>query len=119
MFAPAIRNLIPVALTLVLLSSLHAQVTPDGPKPPEQARQRLAEPQLAVDLSPDGTRLVCSGQNQAVRQWSFDGAELPSLKNGPGGWSVSYSPDGRLIVGCGLDRTIRLWEAESGRELRH
>jgi hypothetical protein len=119
MFAPVIRNLIPVALTFVLLAPLRAQVTPDGPRPPEQARQRLTEPQLAVDLSPDGTRIVCSGQNQAVRQMSINGSELPALKNGPGGWSIAYSPDGRIIIGCGLDRTIRLWEADTGRELRH
>jgi WD domain, G-beta repeat len=119
MAAHAIRFTSPIGVTLIVLSQFQAQIAPDLPKPPEQTRQRLAEPQLAVDLSPDGTRIVCSGQNQAVRQWSFDGAELASLKNGPGGWSVSYSPDGRLIVGCGLDRTIRLWEAETGRELRH
>src|SRR5262245_2383808 len=119
MFAFGFRILSPIAVIFSLVPSLQAQIAPDLPKPPEQSRQRLAEPQLAVDLSPDGTRIVCSGQNQAVRQWNLDGIELASLKNGPGGWSISYSPDGRLIVGCGLDRTIRLWEAESGRELRH
>jgi hypothetical protein len=98
--------------------SLIAQIAPDVPKPPESLRQRLDEPQLAVDLSPDGRRIVCSGQNHSVRQWSLDGQELPALQKAPGGWSVAFSPDGKWIVGCGLDRTVRLWDSETGRELR-
>jgi hypothetical protein len=79
---------------------------------------RLGEAQLAVSVSPDGQRFVCSGQNRAVRQWRLDGTELAPLENAPGGWCIQYSPDGRLLVGCGLDRLIRLWDAESGREIR-
>src|SRR5579862_1486565 len=87
-------------------------------RPPETSRQRLNEPLLAVDVSPDGRRIVCSGQNRTIEQIGLDGAEYPALKNAPGGWCVCYSPDGKVIAGCGLDRIIRLWEADTGRELR-
>jgi WD40 repeat protein len=110
--------LISIAVCVATGPALAQVMRPDGPSSPETGRQRLAEPQLAVGVSPDGKRFVCSGQNRSVRQYSFDGAELAVLQNAPGGWCVCYSPDGKLIAGCGLDRLIRIWDAETGRELR-
>src|SRR5262245_54246878 len=118
MINPRTRVLI-LATSLLFSTPAFAQVMrPDGPSSPETGRQRLAEPQLAVGVSPDGKRYVCSGQNRSVRQWTLEGAELVTLQNAPGGWCVCYSPDGKLIAGCGLDRLVRLWDAETGRELR-
>jgi WD40 repeat protein len=85
--------------------------------PPETSRH-LKEPQLAVDISPDGRRIVCSGQNRAIEQIGLDGTEYPPLKNAPGGWCVAFSQDGKLIAGCGLDRIIRLWDSSTGNEVR-
>jgi len=108
------------ALILLLPASAWGQFTrPEPPVPHGTGRQRLAEAQLAVAVSPDGRRIACSGQNRAVRQWAIDGPELAPLANAPGGWCVAWSPDGRLIAGCGLDRIIRLWDADTGREVRH
>src|SRR5437879_6208281 len=106
-----------VVLILIALIVLPASVAGQFARPPsvgptpETNRQKLAEPQLAVGVSPDGRCYVCSGQNRAVRQWTVDGAELAPLQNAPGGWCVAYSPDGKLIAGCGLDRLIRIWDA--------
>jgi hypothetical protein len=114
------RSSISIALFAIVPASVAAQAgRQEEPRPPETSRQRLNEPLLAVDVSPDGRRIVCSGQKDAIEQIGLDGAEYPSLKNAPGGWCIAYSPDGKLIAGCGLDRIIRLWEADTGRELRH
>ncbi|HEV3145040.1 MAG TPA: WD40 repeat domain-containing protein [Gemmataceae bacterium] len=94
------------------------QISDGKPKLPEPVQQRFNEPQLAVCFSPDGQKVVCCGQNQAIRQWSLAGTERTSLKNAPGGWSICYSPDGKLIAGCGMDRSIRIWDAETGEEMR-
>jgi WD40 repeat protein len=94
------------------------QLSEVKPKLPEPVQQRLNEPQLAVCFSADGQRVVCCGQNQAIRQWSRSGEERPGLKNAPGGWSIAYSPDGKLIAGAGMDRSIRIWDAETGEEIR-
>jgi hypothetical protein len=111
-------DLILVATTLFPSIAAAQVARPDGPNSPETGRQRLAEPQLAVGVSPDGKRFVCSGQNRSVRQWGLDGSELATLQNAPGGWCICYSPDGKLIAGCGLDRLIRLWNAGNGQEVR-
>src|SRR5262249_53548985 len=111
-------DLILITITMFAPPAAAQVIQPDGPSSPETSRQRRAWPQLAVGVSPDGKRFVCSGQNRSVRQWALDGGELATLQNAPGGWCVCYSPDGRLIAGCGLDRLIRIWDAESGREIR-
>jgi hypothetical protein len=95
-----------------------AQVGPEKPKSPEQVRQRLTEPQVAVRYASDGSRFAVCGQNNGIRQYDRAGVELAALKNAPGGWSVAYSPDGKMIASCGLDRAIRLWDSASGKELR-
>jgi WD40 repeat protein len=108
------------AMIILTLSSTPGlgQISEARPKLPEPVQQRLNEPQLAVCFSPDGQKVVCCGQNQAIRQWSLTGEERPSLRNAPGGWCIAYSPDGKLIAGCGMDRTIRIWDAETGAEVR-
>jgi len=108
--------------TLLILAVLSGpgwgQISQVKPKLPEPVQHRLNEPQLAVCFSADGQRIVCCGQNQAIRQWTRSGEERPGLKNAPGGWSIAYSPDGKLIAGAGMDRSIRIWDAETGEELR-
>jgi WD40 domain-containing protein len=103
---------------LVVPTLAFAQVAQPMPKTPEQERQRLNEPQVAIQFAPDGRQLTVCGQNQSMRQYDAKGIERRVVKNAPGGWSIAYSPDGKTIAVCGLDRTIRLWNAESGEALR-
>ncbi len=118
MLTVVLRMFVPILAVLFCPLIALAQAAPSRPKSSDSNCHRLDEPQLAVDLSPDGRRFVCSGQNHGAHQYSIDGHELPALQKSPGGWSIAYSPDGRMIVGCGLDRIIRLWDADTGREIR-
>jgi WD40 repeat protein len=108
-----------LAYTINLIPALvFAQGGIEKPKPPEQLREKLSEPQVAVRFSPDGSRFAVCGQNNGIRQYDRTGKELAALKNAPGGWSVAYSPDGKIVAACGLDRSIRLWHADTGKEIR-
>src|SRR5262245_34641431 len=99
--SPLVRPAI-AALAIGLVPAITvAQVGPEKPKSPEQVRQRLTEPQVAVRFAPDGLRFVVCGQNSGIRQFDRMGIELVALKNAPGGWSVAYSPDGKTIAACG------------------
>lgn len=104
------------ALWLISAASVLAQAP--QPASPEIIQHRLNEPQLAVAWSPDGSRVVCSGQNRAIRQFDVHGKELEPLRNGPGGWSAMFSAHGKLVAVCGLDRSVRLWDTASGAEHR-
>jgi WD40 repeat protein len=115
MSSPLLRSA--YALSLCWPALIYAQ-PPAESRSPEVIQQRLNEPQLAVVWSPDGNRVVCSGQNRAVRQFDRAGKELEPARNGSGGWSVSYALQGGLVAVCGLDRSIRLWDPISGAELR-
>lgn len=118
MAPPPFRPLISIVLLGLLPSFAFAQAGRETPKPPEQARQRLNEPQVAVRFAPGGQQFIVCGQNQSIRQYDGKGTERQALKNAPGGWCVTFSPDGKTIATCGLDRTIRLWNALTGEELR-
>src|SRR5205085_11943296 len=73
-------SLIAIVVCALLPLAVMAQAgrPPEGAKPPELVRQRLTEPLLAVDVSPDGRGIVCSGQNRAVQQIGLDGVDYPA-----------------------------------------
>ena len=73
----------------------------------------------SLALSPDGRRIVSSGNDATTRIWDAEtGAQLLKLQ-GPGGDSlcVTYSPDGTRIASGGRDGKVRVLDALTGKEL--
>jgi eukaryotic-like serine/threonine-protein kinase len=77
-------------------------------------------PVMAVDFSPDDTRIVSAGDDGTARIWdAATGKEIHVLNEHAGGLlSVKFSPDGRSIASAGRDATVRIWDATTGREAR-
>lgn len=81
-------------------------------------------PLEAIDVSPDGTRLVASGWNGLARVWTIDSDDPPVvLPHGPTSFvnAVSFCPDGKLVVTGSSDRAggyLRLWDAQTGKLLK-
>jgi WD40 repeat protein len=71
-----------------------------------------------VAVTPDGRRIVSSGDDKTVHVW--DGAAARDLITFKGHnqvvWSVAISPDGRSVASVGGDKAIRVWDLETGRE---
>ncbi|GHP10249.1 hypothetical protein PPROV_000898100 [Pycnococcus provasolii] len=68
---------------------------------------------VSVSFSPDGTRMVSTGNNATICVWDattgdVDGGHYGSV------YSASYSPDGTRIVSASEDATVRVWDANSG-----
>jgi WD40 repeat protein/tetratricopeptide (TPR) repeat protein len=67
-------------------------------------------PVLSVAFSPDGSRLVSSGNEMAVKIWNAKtGRELLTFRDHAGLVTrVDWSPDGRRIASCGYD-ALKVW----------
>jgi WD40 repeat protein len=74
----------------------------------------------AVDLSPDGSRLLVSSWDSRATIWSVaTGRRLVNLIGDTRGLEgAAFSPDGSLVATSSLDRTVRIWNARTGQVLR-
>ena len=74
----------------------------------------------AVDLSPDGSRLLVSSWDSRATIWSVaTGRRLVNLIGDTRGLEgAAFSPDGSLVATSSLDRTVRIWDARTGQALR-
>ena len=72
----------------------------------------------SVCFSPDGERLLSSGQGGTYYIWDVQtGKELKQIQV-PMGYCAAFSPDGKRFVSGGDDTIVRVWDAASGKELR-
>jgi len=67
----------------------------------------------SIDMSPDGTLFVTSGQTNQICLWRVaDGKIMYCLANqGP---LTAFSPDGTILAVLDRTRTIRLWQSRTG-----
>jgi WD40 repeat protein len=74
----------------------------------------------AVDLTPDGSRLLVSSWDSRATIWSVaTGRRLVNLIGHTRGLEgAAFSPDGSLVATSSLDRTVRIWDARTGQVLR-
>ncbi|MFB4314172.1 hypothetical protein [Actinomadura sp. 21ATH] len=81
---------------------------------------RENRPVHGVAFSPDGTRLLVSGENSRIRLWDVATRTPvgPPLNQQPVyGEKVAFSPDGRLAAATDLDDSVRLWDPVPLRQL--
>jgi len=89
---------------------------------PEQDRQVLSLPIVAVAFSPDGRWAAAAQGGNNIRLWelatSREGASLPS-PSGNMSPAVAFSMDGRWLAARGPDyKSVKIWDVASGTEVQ-
>ena len=71
-------------------------------------------------LSSNGTHLISSSEEEAVRVWDLNAmnAGVHHLTESQGSYGSLFSPDGRLIVTVD-DHRVQFWDAATKQQLRH
>src|SRR5262249_36597020 len=71
---------------------------------------------LALQFSPDGTRLVAASMDQTARLWDARTGELSAVLRGHTHLvtGARFNPDGSRILTFSGDNTVRVWDAVTG-----
>lgn len=70
----------------------------------------------SLSLTPDGTRLISTGKDNAVTIWQFPELSEPLtlLGHTASVWCGRVSPEGSVLATGSDDCTVRLWDLETG-----
>ena len=77
---------------------------------------------LALEFSPDGTRLASAGMNNdeivPLQLWNIDSKESILLDKHTG-WvnALAFSSDGKILASGGSDNTVQLWNIATGEPI--
>jgi WD40 repeat protein/serine/threonine protein kinase len=84
---------------------------PTGPKEAESAVR-------AILITPDGSGVISTSGNVAVRWSAADGARMASFEGHTAAIaSATLSPDGSRLLTASADDTARLWDTETGQSV--
>jgi len=75
----------------------------------------------AVDLSPDGSRLLVGSWDSRATIWSVAAGGPPPVEligHTRGIGAAGFVADGSMAVTSSLDHTVRVWDATTGQQLR-
>jgi WD40 repeat protein len=79
----------------------------------------FAGPVSSMVWSPDGSKLLTTGDDGAAKTWSGDGVLLRDFRGHIDGLTAgSWSPDGSIIATSSLDSTINLWNVNDGSVIK-
>ncbi|QQE64244.1 hypothetical protein GFS31_09240 [Leptolyngbya sp. BL0902] len=68
---------------------------------------------LAVDFSPDGTRLASAGVDRVIHLWGRDGSRINTLAGHQSTIrALRFSPDGQWLASSGEDGSVNLWSRD-------
>ncbi len=77
---------------------------------------------LALEFSPDGTRLASAGKNNneivPLQLWDINSKESIYLDKHTG-WvnALAFSSDGKMLASGGRDKTVQLWDIATGEPI--
>lgn len=131
----AVLDLSPRLVQMLFYSNsvMHAEFTSDGQRMllasrgqtrlvdaqgigPESPIYPHPDPQFAT-LSPDGGKVVVTGNRDTFVFSTTSGERLLVLRHGADALSAKFSPDGtRIVTGC-ADHSAYVWDAVTGRQL--
>jgi WD40 repeat protein len=87
-------------------------------KPLRISGARVGIASITLAFSPDGQRLVASGEKNTVKIWDVSTGEVLKTLHGHKGdvraSIFSPDPEGRWVAAAGEDSTVKIWDSRSG-----
>jgi hypothetical protein len=91
-------------------------ILPAGSRAPTERLARIADEQLALTFSPDGTLVAVGGADNAIHLFDAKTRQEKLTINQHADWvtSLCFSPDGKHLASASRDRTARVYSTTTG-----